>query len=82
VSGSIAGCTTDTVSQQLPGTTVLAKGGGVQRTARTDSSGCYELKDLPSGSYRVTASLAGFTNVTRNKVRKSAGRLCILRGAT
>ena len=68
VTGSIAGCTSDTVSQQVPGTTVLAKGGGVQRTARADSSGCYELKDLPSGSYRVTATLEGFMNVTRNKV--------------
>ena len=40
----------------------------MQRTAQTDSSGCYELKHVPSGSYRVTASLAGFMNITRNKV--------------
>jgi len=68
VTGSIAGCTSDTISQQVPGTTVLAMGGGVQRTAPADSSGCYELRDLPAGSYRVTASLPGFINVARNKV--------------
>ena len=66
--GSIAGCMSDIVNQRIPGTTVLAKGGGLERTARTDDSGCYELTDLPVGSYRVTASLAGFMNVTRNKV--------------
>ena len=39
-----------------------------ERRIRTDESGCYELKDLPATSYRVTVSLEGFINVTRNKV--------------
>ncbi len=47
--GSIAGCMSDIVNQRIPGTTVLAKGSGLERTARTDDSGCYELKDLPVG---------------------------------
>jgi hypothetical protein len=68
VTGSIAGCLSDIISQRLPGTTVTVKGGGVQRTTEAGGSGCYELKDLPAGSYRLTASLAGFSNVTRNKV--------------
>ena len=66
--GSIAGCMSDIVNQRIPGTTVLAKGDGLERTARTDDAGCYELKDVPVASYRVTASLNGFINVTRNKV--------------
>ena len=70
--GSIAGCLVDIVSQRLPGTTVMVNGVGIQRTAEADSAGCYALRDLPSGSYRVTASLAGFSNVTRNKVMVGA----------
>lgn len=34
----------------------------------TDNSGCYELKDLPPPSYRVTAGLAGFDNITHDDV--------------
>ena len=34
----------------------------------TDAGGRYELRDLPIGSYRVTARLAGFDNVTRDGV--------------
>jgi hypothetical protein len=40
----------------------------VQRTTTTDAGGCYELKDLAIGSYRVTALLGGFDNVTRDAV--------------
>jgi hypothetical protein len=58
----------DTLRQKLPGATVVAKGGGVQRTTVADSDGCYELKDLPPASYRVTARLAGFDNVTRDRL--------------
>jgi hypothetical protein len=66
--GSIVGCMSDSVRQRLPGATVVAKGGGVQRTTAADSRGCYELKDLPPASYRVTGRLAGFDNVTRDRL--------------
>jgi hypothetical protein len=66
--GSIVGCMSDTTRQPLPGATVVAKSGGVQRTAVADSAGCFELKDLPPASYRVTARLLGFDNVTRDRV--------------
>ncbi|PYQ96532.1 MAG: hypothetical protein DMF97_15290 [Acidobacteria bacterium] len=56
------------MNQRLPGVTVVAKTGRVQRTTTVDASGCYELRDLPTGSYRVTARLAGFDNVTRDGV--------------
>jgi hypothetical protein len=65
--GSVAGCISDSMRhERLPGATVVAKGGGVQRSAEADSSGCYELRDLPPATYRVTARLAGFDNVTRD----------------
>ena len=66
--GSIVGCMSDPARQQLPGATVVAKGGGTQRTTVADRDGCYELKDLPPGRYRVTAHLAGFDNVTRDRL--------------
>jgi hypothetical protein len=65
--GSIVGCMSDML-QRLPGVTVAAVGSGVKRTTVADSAGCYELKDLPPASYRVTARLEGFDNVTRDRV--------------
>lgn len=67
-SGSVVGCVSDNLPQVLPGTTVTATSGSVQRTAESASDGCYELKDVPAGSYRVTARLTGFDNVTRDRV--------------
>jgi Carboxypeptidase regulatory-like domain len=66
--GSIVGCMSDMMSQPLPGAAVAAKGGAVERATVADKSGCYELKDLPPASYRVTAHLPGFDNVTRDKL--------------
>ena len=47
---------------------MIAKGGTVQRATEADSSGCYQLKDLPPASYRVTARLPGFDNVTLDRL--------------
>ena len=56
------------MKERLPGVSVVAKAGDVQRTTTADAGGCYELRDLPTGSYRVTARLTGFDNVTRDGV--------------
>jgi hypothetical protein len=66
--GSLVGCLSDTTRQRVPGATIVAKSGGTQRTTVADAAGCYELKDLPPASYRVTARLGGFDNVTRDRV--------------
>jgi hypothetical protein len=66
--GSIVGCVSDTTRQRVPGATVVAKGAGIQRITVADSAGCYEMKDLPPSSYRVTARLEGFDNVTRDRL--------------
>ena len=67
MTGSIVGCVRD-AQQPLPGATVVAKSDGIQRSTVTDGAGCYELKDLPLALYRVTARLAGFDNVTRDRL--------------
>jgi len=66
--GSLVGCASDTTMQRLPGVFVVAKSAGVQRTTTADTSGCYEFRDLPTGSYRVTVRLMGFNNATRDGV--------------
>jgi len=68
----LAGCVSDTMAQRLPGATVVATGGGVRRTTEADTSGCYELKGLPSGSYRVTTRLPAFDNLTHDDVHVAA----------
>ena len=68
MSGSIVGCIRDTTQQSLPGTAVVAKGNGIQRSTVTDGAGCYELKDLPLALYRVTARLTGYDNVTHDRL--------------
>jgi hypothetical protein len=68
MAGSLVGCVSDSMNQRLPGVTVVAKTGRVQRTTTGDASGCYELSNLPVGSYRVTARITGFDNVTRDRV--------------
>jgi hypothetical protein len=60
------------MQQRLPRVTVVAKSGRVQQATTADAGGCYELRDLPVGSYRVTVSLAGFDNVTRDGVKIAA----------
>jgi len=69
--GVIAGCVTDPIMQRLRGTTIVATGAGVKRTTMADTSGCYELRDMPPGAYRVTARLLGFNNVTHDRVAVS-----------
>src|SRR5258706_419349 len=72
--GEIVGCVTDVTGQKLPGVTIVAKAWGVQHTIPANAGGCYELTDLPPNSYRVTARLPGFDNVTRENVRIVPGQ--------
>ena len=66
--GSLVGCASDTMKYGLPGVTIVAKAGRVQRITTTDAGGCYEFRDLRPGSYRVTARFTGFDNATRDGV--------------
>jgi hypothetical protein len=76
--GSLAGCASDTMTQRLPGVTVVAKRGRVHLITTADAGGCYELKNVPSGAYRVTARLTGFDNVTRDDVSIVTGSVARL----
>jgi Carboxypeptidase regulatory-like domain/TonB dependent receptor-like, beta-barrel/TonB-dependent Receptor Plug Domain len=69
--GTLSGVVTDPTGAVLPGATVEAKnqGTGQLRTATTSTAGFYTVPLLPPGDYELKASLAGFTTVTRSRVR-------------
>jgi hypothetical protein len=62
--GQIIGRITDSSGAVIPGAAVkaIAANGG-QRTAQTDADGFYTLHDVPSGTVRVRAELAGFKTI-------------------
>jgi hypothetical protein len=64
VTGSILGYVRDASGAVLPNATltVIQTSTGYSRTATTDGSGAYSILALPPGTYRLTASMAGFQN--------------------
>ncbi len=50
---------------------VVRSGGGVVKTARTDSSGMYEIKNLPPGVYTVRLSKSGYMTTEQKIIIKS-----------
>ncbi len=71
--GSIAGCIMDATGRRLPGVTVVATGESARHTTEANTTGCYEIKAVTPGPYRVTARLVGFNNVTRDNVAVAGG---------
>jgi hypothetical protein len=66
--GSLAGCISDAAGYRVPGVTIVVKADGIQRQTTADTTGCYNMTDLPPASYRVTARLLGFDKVTRDQI--------------
>lgn len=68
--GTISGRVLDVQGQALPGATAIAKSPNLQgeREVVTSEHGDYIFTNLPSGSYTITFSLAGFQTQTRNVV--------------
>ena len=60
----ISGTAKDSEGGALPGVTVEGKNQdtGLTANATTNSQGFYQLLNLPTGSYTVTATLSGFRN--------------------
>jgi outer membrane receptor protein involved in Fe transport len=76
-SGSITGRVLDQQGAAVPGATVTAKSAatGFSRTEVSDASGLYRLNALPVGIYEVTASLSGFTTITKRDVDVNVGQV-------
>jgi len=72
--GTIAGVAKDASGAVLPGVTVEAASPALiekVRVAVTDGTGQYRIINLPPGTYTVTFSLTGFSNVRREGLEVS-----------
>src|SRR5688572_28321686 len=75
---SIAGVVRDVSGGVLPGVSVEAASPALiekVRTAVTDGTGQYRLENLRPGSYTLTFSLSGFSQVKRENVDVSGGAI-------
>src|SRR5262249_7043034 len=68
--GTIRGTIFDQQQGIVPGVTVTAtdEATGVSREAQSDTQGQYEIPNLRSGTYTVTASLSGFKKLQRTGI--------------
>ena len=71
----ISGTVEDSSKAPLPGVTVEAINieTDFKQLAVTDASGSYRILNLPTGTYRVTATLDGFATATAERVRLLIG---------
>ena len=71
----ISGTAKDSEGGALPGVTVEGKNQdtGLVVTATTNSQGFYQLLNLPTGNYTVTATLSGFKTAATENVRLLLG---------
>jgi outer membrane receptor protein involved in Fe transport len=71
----ISGTVRDSEGGALPGTTVEAKnqGTGLVQTTTTRADGFYQVINLPSGVYTLTATIGGFKTATRPDIRLDIG---------
>ena len=72
---SISGTVKDAAGAAVVNATVVARSAGndTETTALSDSSGKYEIKGLSPGTYRVTASSPGFSQLGANVSLESNG---------
>jgi len=80
VTGTISGRVTDTSGAVIAGATVQVENveTGFSRSVQTDSAGRYEARNLPPGSYSVTAQQSGFrTEVRRGIMLTVASELSV-----
>src|SRR6266850_8181039 len=70
VNGTLLGTITDINNAVVGGATVNVTdvNTNIQRTAKTNESGNYVFANLPQGTYRVEAEMAGFKRVARPAV--------------
>lgn len=73
--GRISGTVRDADGKALPGAAVEARnhGTGLKATSVTRSDGFYQIINLPTGLYTLTATLSGFKTTSRSDVRLDLG---------
>lgn len=76
--GEISGRITDPQGGELPGVSVTVTDGNAPRTIYTDAHGEFRIGTVRSGSYKVTATLQGFSSVSGDVTLTSAVRRAYL----
>ena len=71
---SVQGTVTDTSGAIIPGATVTVtnQGTGIEKNAKTTSSGFYRVGELPPGTYTVQVEASGFQTNTMSDVQVAA----------
>jgi len=69
----VTGTIVDESKAAVPGATVTLSGGGPSASTTSGARGEYVFHNVPSGTYRVTATLAGFATATQDDI-VAAGR--------
>ena len=72
--GSVAGVVVDSSKAAIPGATVKIEGGAVNQIAVSDGEGRYQFASVPPGTYRLTATLSGFSTGLAENVVVNVGR--------
>ena len=72
--GNITGKVVDESGAVLPGVAVSIVGSDATRAFTTDTAGEFRFLNLPPGSYKVTAELAGFSTVVNEGIVVVVGR--------
>jgi hypothetical protein len=72
--GVISGTVKDSQGGALPGATVMLEGSGPSRTFITEGDGQYRFLAVPPGTYKLTASLAGFQGSVRDGIVVAVGQ--------
>src|SRR5581483_10773551 len=65
---TVSGTIVDASGAAVPGATVTLLGPAVRESAVSDSVGAFRFRPVPPGTYQITASLSGFTPVSRDNV--------------
>jgi len=74
--GTLRGQVVDPSGAVVPNATVaVLQSGGPTYSGKTNNNGNYEIGNLPSGSYTVTANAQGFTAFIQNDVQVTAGQV-------
>src|SRR5919109_4601585 len=76
VSASIGGSVSDPTGALIPGVEVTATNvnTGIATVQLTNEAGAYQIPSLQPGTYRLSASLAGFQTTTRENIQLSQGQ--------
>lgn len=66
--GSVTGVVTDETDAVVPGATVQLTGPSVEEVQFTDAAGEFRFQNVPPGTYQLSVTLSGFTDVTLDQV--------------